>query len=330
MQFPRALSHLVQRFRDRDGSARASSGLPDAISYVEPHSKNAPPAPLSSEPENIPPPPWPHFPDTPWAPPTESGTTEVRCNICRWEGSEFVGPAHCEFAQCPRCGSIARDRFLFHCLTERTTDLSGSRLLETSPRLKDDYRAAMAQWFDYVCSDYDESAHRGMIQLDLQDTGLPNESFDVILSPHVLEHVPDTDLALGELWRILAPGGRLILQVPIQQGATAPPVTEEFHGDNTPVFWRFGFDFTRRLEASGFEVATLVPEKFRQVVTSSDKAWDVPRYPEFAVDEMLNAATPTDLTVVADTKTTSVLGFAPEYMFLTWECVKPTTTSAGY
>lgn len=44
----------------------------------------------------------------------------------------------------------------------------------------------------------------------LLDRELP-ESFDVILSHHVLYYVPDLDETLGRLWRCLANGGRMLL-----------------------------------------------------------------------------------------------------------------------
>ena len=62
--------------------------------------------------------------------------------------------------------------------------------------------------------------------------------------------------------RILAPGGRLALQVPVLQGETAPPTEPEFHGDNTPVFWRFGFDLTDRLRSAGFDTRLACVERF--------------------------------------------------------------------
>ena len=99
----------------------------------------------------------------------------------------------------------------------------GLRVLETSPRLGDEYRRAMGRWFDYRCSDYDERAHRGMLRLDLQAIDLPDATVDVLLTPHVVEHVPDTDRALAEIHRILAPGGRMYLQVPVLQGRTGTP-----------------------------------------------------------------------------------------------------------
>lgn len=40
---------------------------------------------------------------------------------------------------------------------------------------------------------------------------VPNDSFDTVLSTQVLEHVPDPQKYLREAWRILKPGGTLIL-----------------------------------------------------------------------------------------------------------------------
>ena len=92
----------------------------------------------------------------------------------------------------------------------------------------------MRRWLSYRASDFDLSAHRGDIQIDLQQIDMPDASVDVILTPHVLEHVPDTGRALAELFRVVAPGGRVYLQVPLVYGVTAAPTVPEFHADNTP------------------------------------------------------------------------------------------------
>ena len=71
---------------------------------------------------------------------------------------------------------------------------------------------------EYVASDYDMSAHRAGIKLDLtDDTDVQPllNSFDVIVCAHVLEHIPDYRCALENIYRILAPGGFLVLQVPL-------------------------------------------------------------------------------------------------------------------
>ena len=269
------------------------------------------------------PPSWADDAPSPWATAADLTGPGVHCNICGWRGDEWAGRAHCEAANCPQCGSIARDRFLFHCFVARTPEALGARVLETSPRMGADYRRAMAGWFDYTCSDYDEGAHRGVVKLDLQDIDRPDASFDAILTPHVLEHVPDTDRALDEIHRVLAPGGRMYLQVPVLQGTTAPPTEPEFHGDNTPVFWRFGFDLTARLREHGFQSTLLGTDAFLRHLDSGATSWPETTSPEFDVTSMTAGAVRDDLTSVADDDEARRLGLAPAYMFLTWESVKP-------
>lgn len=243
------------------------------------------------------------------------------CNICWWRGPAFAGGQHSESALCPRCGSIARDRFLFFCFVHRTPP-GRYRVLETSPRLGADYRRAMSSWFAYRASDYDQRAHRTDLRLDLQSLDLDDGSLDVLLTPHVLEHVPDTERALREIHRVLAPGGRMFLQVPVQQGRTAPPATPELHGDATPVFWRFGFDLTARLRELGFRAHLLSTERFRSLVASGAATWPEPPSAEFDVDSMLAAARTEDLLPIAGRELSRRLSFLPEYMFLTWEATK--------
>src|SRR5262245_57022311 len=161
------------------------------------------------------------------------------------------------------------------------------------------YRAAMSTWFFYRTSDYDLRAHQGNLQLDLQAIDLPDGCLDVVLCAHVLEHVPDTDQALSELHRVVAPGGHVLLQVPVLQGKTAPPTEPEFHGDNTPVFWRFSFDLTARLREVGFTTAALCTAELADAARSGENPW-TEWSGEFDVPDMLAHAIPDDLVVIAD------------------------------
>jgi SAM-dependent methyltransferase len=257
-----------------------------------------------------------------WKKPSSTERRDRWCNVCRWTGSAFVGVAHTESATCPRCGSIARDRFLLWCFTSRSGAMRGARVIETSPRLGGDYRSYMRRWFSYRTSDFDLSAHRGDIQLDLQSIDLPDASVDVILTPHVLEHVPDTATALAELFRVIAPGGRMYLQIPIIRGATAAPTEPEFHADNTPVFWNFGWDLTAMLREAGFVTTVLVTDEYAAVLRGRLPAPD-PHGDGFDVDSLVAHARPDDLEVVADSAQSRSMGFEPCYHFATWECLRP-------
>ncbi|MGH3134203.1 MAG: class I SAM-dependent methyltransferase [Gaiellaceae bacterium] len=49
------------------------------------------------------------------------------------------------------------------------------------------------------------------VEASASATGLPAESFDVVLARFLLQHLPDVPAVLAELRRVLRPGGRLIV-----------------------------------------------------------------------------------------------------------------------
>lgn len=263
----------------------------------------------------------------PWKVDPSATSHGAACNICRWTGAAFNGPYHSEMAQCPQCGSIARDRFLMHCFTSTVKRPRGLRILETSPRLGHEYRIMMSRHFRYTASDFDLSAHEGDIQIDLQNIALPDSSIDVLLTPHVLEHVPDTARALAEIHRMLAPGGHMFLQVPLLVGTTTVPNEPEFHADNTPVFFRFGWDLTFRLREAGFHTKILVTEEWSEMLSGRTEP-PASNGDGFDVEGIVAAARRTldfdrDVVPAASTRQSHAYGFLPPYHFATWYCHKP-------
>jgi len=59
-----------------------------------------------------------------------------------------------------------------------------------------------------------------------------NESFDVVLSVHALEHIPPLDQAVAEMARVLKPGGRALHIYPAEpvKGLYAIPTSVILHG----------------------------------------------------------------------------------------------------
>lgn len=196
------------------------------------------------------------------------------------------------------------------------------RVLETSPRLGAPYRRVMSRSFDYTSSDFDLSAHAGDICIDLQDIDLADASIDIVLTPHVLEHVPDTRRALNEIFRVLSPGGRMYLQVPLCRGTTAVPSSPEFHADNTPVFFNFGWDLIDSIRNAGFDVRVLVTEEFFDEL-SDRRSPPHETHDGFDVPSMWAAARIEDLDVLADRASATRLGLLPAHHFVIWECIKP-------
>ncbi|WNG88961.1 class I SAM-dependent methyltransferase [Mycobacterium sp. ITM-2016-00317] len=76
--------------------------------------------------------------------------------------------------------------------------------------------------------------------LNIEEIALPDESVDVIVCSHVLEHVNDAK-ALREFHRILKPGGRALLMFPIVEGWDTT-YENEAHTSKADRFRYFGQD----------------------------------------------------------------------------------------
>ena len=73
---------------------------------------------------------------------------------------------------------------------------------------------------NYTCGDFfaegqhADYSHELFKHMDVQNLPFADNSFDLIICNHVLEHVFDEKKAMQELFRVLTKGGQAILQVP--------------------------------------------------------------------------------------------------------------------
>src|SRR5581483_6226449 len=63
---------------------------------------------------------------------------------------------------------------------------------------------------EYVGIDIDESNPYADLYGEVEDLPAADGVFDVVLCSQVLEHTGDPDRAVSELWRVCAPGGRVL------------------------------------------------------------------------------------------------------------------------
>ena len=112
---------------------------------------------------------------------------------------------------CPVCGALPRHRILANWCDAHREELQSRKILYFAPE------RGMMQWMKrngITCTTAD-LCNPADLRIDIQATGLPEASWDVVICNHVLEHVDDFRLALKELYRILRPGGRLICSFPM-------------------------------------------------------------------------------------------------------------------
>ena len=124
---------------------------------------------------------------------------------------------------------------------------------------------------NYLTADlYDSNA---MVKMDITDIHYSDESFDIIICSHVLEHVEDDKKALKELFRVLKKNGWAIILVPITSDKTFEDLTIKTEEDRLKVFGqkdhvrRYGPDYIERLYEAGFFVKIT---KVEQLVSFDD------------------------------------------------------------
>lgn len=186
------------------------------------------------------------------------------CPICECHYGRFLpaGVVLRPNALCPQCGSLERHRLLWvtlHNLWKRGVLRRQGTLLHVAPEacLASKVRNA----FDYISVDLVNPS--AMLRADITDAPFRDNEFDAIVCNHVLEHVPDDKKAIGEVFRILRPGGWASIQVPIQGDVTQedlsitdPNMRARLYGQADHVRY-YGRDFVQRLQSAGFSVQVI-------------------------------------------------------------------------
>lgn len=183
--------------------------------------------------------------------------------------------------RCPVCHGCDRTRLLMlYLMKEAAVGRRPIRLLHVAPDFGLYLWLRRQDRLTYVGSDIDASRYRhieNMHTVDLTDVPFEDDSFDVIVCSHVLEHVPDDTAAMAELFRILRPGGQALVLVPLALDGAG---TDEDRAVRDPRerLLRFGqwdhvriynrSDYFSRLQDVGF--ATVAFDPFEQYPDEAD------------------------------------------------------------
>ncbi|PHI21505.1 SAM-dependent methyltransferase [Lewinellaceae bacterium SD302] len=186
-----------------------------------------------------------------------------RCNICEAQLRGFVG----EQRICPRCGSLARGRRLFTLLSDE--------IERRGPKTKVLHLSPASYFRDKIITTYPELTYHtsdyvgefdAENSFDLRDTRLNDDSYDLVICYHILEHIVEDRQAMNELYRILRPGGSGFIQTPYcsvdgssleDYSITTPEGRLEHFGQDDHVRIYSVRDLTERLSSAGFGVEVL-------------------------------------------------------------------------
>jgi len=139
-----------------------------------------------------------------------------KCNICGFDG-DFVDFRGRTKEQCPECKSLCRHRFLYKIIRpnldkseEKKTEFS---VLHFSPNEGIKNALKNNKYCEYKSVDTTEGEDE---IVDIQRLQFVENSFDVIICIHVLEHVEDDKEAIREMIRVLKPNGVCFIAVPFE------------------------------------------------------------------------------------------------------------------
>ena len=102
------------------------------------------------------------------------------------------------------------------------------------------------------------------------ETGLADASVDAVIMNQSLEHIPETEKTVRETWRILKPGGLVLVTVPQtvrNHGIPLKPAEAPIHDLDPAIlpywnvdYWRFTkYGLRKCLEQAGFAILDLHP-----------------------------------------------------------------------
>ena len=161
----------------------------------------------------------------------------------------------------PSTLSLERHRLLWLYLRNETNFFkSNLKVLHFAPEQAFYGRFKKLPNLEYVTSDLNSPL--ATVKADICDLPFEENSFDVILCNHVLEHIPNDTKAMQELFRVLRPNGWGIFQIP--QDLTRETTFEDDSitdkKERTRIFGQYdhvrvyGKDYFDKLKSVGFEV----------------------------------------------------------------------------
>jgi SAM-dependent methyltransferase len=164
----------------------------------------------------------------------------------------------------PSTLSLERHRLFWLYLKKETSFFNDSfKVLHFAPEQAFYKRFRKLSNIEYVTTDLNSPI--ADVKADICDLPFSDNEFDFIICNHVLEHIPNDDKAMKELYRVLKNNGTAIIQVPYDKNRketfeddtiTDPKERRRIFGqyDHVRVY---GMDYFEKLRSIGFEVDAL-------------------------------------------------------------------------
>lgn len=161
----------------------------------------------------------------------------------------------------PSTLSLERHRLLWLYLKNKTDFFTAEKkLLHFAPEQCFLKRFRKLKNLDYTTTDL--LSPIADVKADICDLPFEDNTYDIILCNHVLEHIPDDTKAMQELYRVMKPGGYGIFQIPQDLNRTETfednSITDK--AERAKIFGQYdhvrvyGLDYFDKLRSIGFKV----------------------------------------------------------------------------
>jgi SAM-dependent methyltransferase len=184
---------------------------------------------------------------------------------------------------CEKCKSIPRERSLLYAINLLYPNWRTLKIHESSPVDRATSLKLRSECAGYLATHFDPNIPFGTMSPsgsyrseNLERQTFTDNSFDLVISQDVFEHLFNPDLAIREIARTLRPGGAHIATVPmvmreqpsrrrarLSDGKVIHELPPEYHGnpisaDGSLVTFDWGFDLADYLgQASGLNISLL-------------------------------------------------------------------------
>ena len=190
--------------------------------------------------------------------------SNVTCPVCDHSFRKFLPYGRINprpNALCPNCLSLERHRLIWLYLQHKTNFFQERQpVLHIAPEACFIPRFEKIHRSDYVTADIESPLAK--VKMDIHTMPFNDNTFQIVLCNHVLEHVNDDIQAMKEIVRVLKPEGFAILQVPFfhpipDTTISDPSITdgrtrEKLFGQDDHVR-RYGKDYAQRIKQAGLQ-----------------------------------------------------------------------------
>ena len=124
---------------------------------------------------------------------------------------------------CPYCSCHDRERHLVAYFDKlKLWPNENTKVLHFSPEIHFSRKLEICHPLEYIKADLNPAQYilpgiKDVKKLNLMKIPFDEQHFDLVICNHVLEHVPDMQKCMSEIYRVLKRGGIAILQTPYSQ-----------------------------------------------------------------------------------------------------------------